>query len=121
MSYEISEIKEELEKEYKEKLLKKSIKRLHNNTFINKIDPYLKLSKVKILNQSLYKEDEKYIYYKVEYKYGFRLLNPIIWLIIAKEVLILFYRNFIDVILELKASSFNEIISINKEDIKDIF
>ncbi|NEZ47806.1 hypothetical protein FDF74_11500 [Clostridium niameyense] len=62
--------------------IKKIIKFKHNNSLFNNFDKYLKISRVKILKHEFVKNIDGGKIYKVRYKHGFNLWNPLTWIII---------------------------------------
>lgn len=67
---------------------KKIIKFRHDSSMFYKFDKYLKISKIKINNIEPMKNIENGKVYKINYKHGFNLWNPITWLIIIFYLLV---------------------------------
>lgn len=65
-----------------EKEIIETIRYKSETTWFYKIDKYLKLIKIKIVNIEEERETDDEINYRVEFKLGFNLINPLSWIYI---------------------------------------
>ena len=102
-----------------EKIAKKIIKHKHNKEVFNKFDKYLKLTTVKIIELIPVKEVDGGKVYRVEYKQGLNVFNPLSWMIfivlmicsLSKEI----YEILKDNIGEFKLDTYSTRIKIRDE------
>lgn len=102
-----------------EKIAKKIIKHKHNKKVFNKFDKYLKLTRVKIIELKPVQEVGVGKEYRIEYKQGLNIFNPISWMIfivlmicsLSKEI----YETLKDNIREFKLGTYVTRIKIRDE------
>ena len=91
---------------------KKIIKFRHDSSMFYKFDKYLKISKIKINNIEPMKNIENGKVYKINYKHGFNLWNPITQLIIIFYLLVYVVVDLEEIFDSFKSKDFSETFKI---------
>lgn len=82
----------------KEKIAKKIIKHKHNKEVFDKFDKYLKLTTVKIIELIPVKEVDGGKVYRVEYKQGLNIFNPLSCMIFITLMLCSLSKEFYEIL-----------------------
>lgn len=98
------------------RIAKKIIRFRHDNEWMHKLDKIFKITKVKIV-ESRFKEDiEGGKLYRVKYKYGLNLINPLSWIVIIIPVLaIAMFDAVKDILGDLGSSTYSDDIRIRNK------
>lgn len=98
------------------RITKKVIRFRHDNEWMYKLDKIFKITKVKIV-ESRFKEDiEGGKLYRVEYKYGLNLINPLSWIIVIIPVLaIAMFDAVKDILDDLGSSTYSDDVRIRNK------
>lgn len=98
------------------RVTKKAIRFRHDNEWMYKLDKIFKITKVKIV-ESIFKEDiEGGKLYRVEYKYGLNLINPLSWIIVIIPVLaIAIFDAVKDILGDLGYSTYSDDVRIRNK------